>query len=567
MPHKTDGQLQEQTRTWLGTISSDLRQAVQHEIEGLRASMDQRIAALEAAVLRADTHFEQLAQNLHDLVTQETEAAANDARRRAEAAALSEITAVQAHLQAEFETTRTAFDVTRAALESKLADAERDLAAIRQSRDEQAVSLDHARQQVHALEEANAQMARLRQVADLRLKEEIQRRTMVAKQLDAARQEIRLAQAEGDSCRLEAHLAGERAQALEERLRGLEEEAVEIPTLSEEDAAEPLVLNQLRKGLHDLGRAKGEELLLVLADCLGESFPAAAVFTVEGKRLKLKASRVSESMAAVQVTETLSLEGDHLLAQAFRQRSSATVDASSDGGAVGLWKTPLGHAMALCVLAHGRVVALAYVESPRGQSNGRVQMLETAAEIFVGSVNQRLNQNQRGIEGSRPEPPLNANTPPATADPVKTPAPVSRVDSLSTSVGQANAPSTAVGKVNAPSTAVDQDAVSRQAAPRVKLDQPVEVQVEGVASTLVNISASGAQFLSPLRLALNRSVRIVLVGKTSGLRCDARIVWARLESGRSGIPAYRAGVRFTSTDPQAVMTFISQHRSTPQVIS
>jgi len=505
---------------WLTAISTDLRNAVRQEVEGLRTSIDERTAALEALVSQNDELFDQLTRKVHDLSVEEIQAAATAARQQAEAAAQADLSAAQARLQGQFDSARAEFEAIRTTLETQLAETERDITAIRRKRDDHAASLDEARGRINTLEETNAEAGRVRQLAEARLEEEVQRRTTVAKQLEAACQEIQLAKAEGDSCRLEAQLAAERATALENRLLQMEQAAAHTRTASAIDGDRHLVLQHLKKGLDDLARAKSEEILSRLVGHLGECFAACAVFTVEGQRLKLWKGRDGEAAAAANAIPELSLESDSPLARAFKHRSAVSVDGSEADGAVGLWETPLGNAIALPVLAYGRVVALAYGENPPGHSDDRVLVLETIAEILVGCVNQRLNRN------------------PLPADLQSVPAPA--ID-----------PSVA--------TEADRDVVSRRAR-RVKIDPPVEILLDGAASTLVDVSALGAQVVSPVCLRPNRRVQIVLPHGAESITCQGRIVWARLERPRAEFPAlYRAGLRFADADPQTILAFISQH--------
>ena len=217
--------LRHQTAEWRTAISTDLRTAIQKEIEGLRASVDERVAALEHVVTHHDEVFDQLTADVHAAAAEEAEAAAAKARSEAEAAAQSELNAVRTRLQADLEAALTEFaaasaesDAARTALEKQLEETESDIQAIRRSRDELATNLTEATKRIETLEEANAQTGRMRLVADARLGEEVQRRTMLTMQLDAARQEVVVAKAEADSSKLEAVLSGERVSALEKRL-------------------------------------------------------------------------------------------------------------------------------------------------------------------------------------------------------------------------------------------------------------------------------------------------------------------------------------------------------------
>lgn len=513
----TNPRLRDQTRLWLTAISTDLRNAVEQEVDALRTSIDQRIAALDTVVSRNDELFDQLTLKVHDLGAEEVQAAVMVARQEAETAVHSEMTAIHVRLQGELDTARAESEVIRTMLETQLAETERDIAVIRRKRDEHAASLDHERRRNDALEDENAQAARSRQVAEARLEEEVQRRTVVEKQLEATRQEVLLAKAEAESCRLEARLAGERAHILENRLLELEHTAGQMRATSALEGDTQATLRHLKKALDDLGSTKSDEVLSRLAEHLSEGFAATAVFAVEAQKLRVWRSRMKDSAVTPISPQALSLESESPLARAFRHRTTVSVEASSTEPAVGLWGTSIGYGIAIPVLAYGRVVALAYGENPPGHSDARVQLLETIAEILVGCINLRLNRSQLGGD-------------------------------LQPASQQANGPSV-----------VDHEPISRKAR-RVKIDTAVAILVNGVASTLVDLSTSGAQIVSPSCLRPSRGVRLVLPTGSSSLTCEGRIVWARLESARADAPAmYRGGVRFAGADPRALLSFISQH--------
>jgi hypothetical protein len=527
----TELQLRDQTKLWLTAVSAELRNALQQEVEGLRSSIDQRVAALESVISRNDELFDRLTLDIHNLAAEEARAVATHAREEAQAAAQSELSSVRAHLQSDLETARAESAALRTALETHLAETERDITAIRCKRDEHAASLEQAGRRIEALEEANAQGARIRQVADARLEEEVQRRTVVTKQLDAARQEILLAKAEADSCRLEAHLAGERMSALENRLLQLEA-AAQTRTTAPLNGNSHAVLGRIKKGLDDLGTAKPEEILSTLLEHLSESFTAVALFAVEARGLRLWKGRGSDSAAAIPTQ--VSLEGESPLARAFRHRTMVSVGTASNDRSAEEKESSSGHAVALPVLAHGRVIAVAYAENPPGHphDDDHVRVVEMTAQILVGCVNQRLKGNQPSAE------PQDSADPQPAAEPQR-------------SLEQANTPTVAIESA--------QYAISRQAR-RVKINTAIEVLVDGVASTLVDLSALGAQIVSPTALRPNRCVRMVLPNGSSPLNCQGRIVWAQLESPRAESPfVCRAGVRFVDVNPQGITTFISHY--------
>ena len=528
----TQSRLPQQAKLRLSAISADLRGAVQQEVDTLRASIDQRIGALEGLVSRQDEVFDLLVQEVSAVAVEDIDAAAAQARKQAETTAEAELWAARAQAHADIEAMRAELHATRTALETQLAqaqaaqaeataalaEAQQEATAAHVAQEEQAVSLAEARQRIDALEEDHAQLALGRQVAEAHLEEEVQRQTTIVKQLDAAREEIRLAKAEADSSRLEAHLAAERIRTLENRQQ--QSEAVVLTQASTQpDVDSSAVLEHVKKGLDALSSAqKPEDMLTILVEYLGQDFVTAAVFVVGSQGFRLWMSRSSESATDIR-TKTVALKGESLLARALRDCTSVSVDAAAGDAVQGLCNGPIGHAIALPVLANGHVIAVAYAENPVGHAKHRAIAGDRIAEILVDRVSQRLK---------------------------KTPAVPDR-------------PSSAQQTDTALAADLPQYALTRQAR-RVKISTTVEVLVDGVASALVDLSALGAQIVSPTTLRPNRPVRVVLPRDEGPLACKGRIVWARLEPPRADKPAlYRAGVHFAEMDAMAVEAFATQH--------
>ena len=200
----TEPPLHQQARLWLTATSSDLRRAIQQEAARLRTDVEERVAALESVASANDTQLEQVAANVTTLAESMAQEAVAQARKEMEAAAQSKLAAI-----------RTEFETARVALEAQLAEAESDISAMRQKRDEYASSLHQLRERLTALEQANGQSTLRRELAEARLDEEVQRRVAFEKQLETSRQELVLAKAEAESSRLEAHLAVDRLRAFE----------------------------------------------------------------------------------------------------------------------------------------------------------------------------------------------------------------------------------------------------------------------------------------------------------------------------------------------------------------
>jgi predicted nucleic acid-binding Zn-ribbon protein len=122
---------------------------------------------------------------VHGLAEKITQEAVAQGRHQMEAVAEAELTTVRTQLQTDLAATRADFETVRTALETQLAETERDISAIRQKRDEYEASLDQTRERIAALEEANGQATLLRQLAEARVEEEVQRRVAIEKQLEA----------------------------------------------------------------------------------------------------------------------------------------------------------------------------------------------------------------------------------------------------------------------------------------------------------------------------------------------------------------------------------------------
>ena len=508
----TEPQLRHQTRLWLTAISSDLRSAIQQEVERLRSSVEERIAVLEGVASASDQQLDQLEVNVVGLADEVAQEAVAQAREQMEAAAQAELTTVRERLQADLETMRTEFETDRTALEAQLAETERDISAIRQKRDEHESDLHQTRERVTALEQANGQAALHRKLAEARLEEEVQRRVAIEKQLESSRQELVLAKAEAESSRLEAHLTNERNRTLEKT----------VSPASDVHGA----LAALKNGIEELSSARRDEILSRLVEQLASHCSAVAVFAVTAQGLQLWKARAGDSDATLPARGP-SLDGNSPVAQAVKQGVPVRVDVSrSDKKVLGIWDKPLGRAMALPILGRGRVLAVVYAENPPDRSGKDVRVLDLAMEILVGCVNRRLTGD--------PVPELQ---PSATAEPQPH---AQNVESA------------------LPPKDDQQFAVNRQAR-RIKIQAASDLLVDGVASVLVDISTLGAQVLSPTTLRPNRVVRLMLRTGSGECAAEGRIVWAQLESSRAESAAqYRAGVQFTRSDLQAISALITQ---------
>jgi hypothetical protein len=98
-------------------------------------------------------------------------------------------------------------------------------------------------------------------------------------------------------------------------------------------------------------------------------------------------------------------------------------------------------------------------------------------------------------------------------------------------------------------------------APRFRVRTNVEILVEGSVVTLVDLSAIGAQVLSPTVLKPNQRVRVVLPEEGNVVRLAGLIAWAKFEIPRAQPePHYRAGLEFIDHDQSHVERFLARHK-------
>jgi hypothetical protein len=97
--------------------------------------------------------------------------------------------------------------------------------------------------------------------------------------------------------------------------------------------------------------------------------------------------------------------------------------------------------------------------------------------------------------------------------------------------------------------ALDQRGTRR--APRTRIKDGVEIAVDGNAAQLVDLSAVGAQVVSPTVLKPNQRVRIVMGEGKGSVKCAGAIAWAAFEMPKGGPTRYRAGIDWGVTAESA----------------
>jgi hypothetical protein len=114
----------------------------------------------------------------------------------------------------------------------------------------------------------------------------------------------------------------------------------------------------------------------------------------------------------------------------------------------------------------------------------------------------------------------------------------------------------------APAPAQNLDYRGTRRAPRFRMTEGTEMQVDGVLATIVDLSTLGAQILCPTPLKPQQTVRMVLADDLGSVKFSATVAWASFEIPK-GVSRYRAGVEFTDAEPKSVAAFCKRHRVPP----
>ncbi len=111
--------------------------------------------------------------------------------------------------------------------------------------------------------------------------------------------------------------------------------------------------------------------------------------------------------------------------------------------------------------------------------------------------------------------------------------------------------------VTTPAAPLDQRGTRR--APRFVVAKGIEVTIDGNPASLINLSAVGAQVVSPTILKPNQRVRMTLPDSEGPIRVMAGVAWAAFEMPKSG-PVYRAGIEFYDAEAGNVERFIDTNK-------
>ena len=99
-------------------------------------------------------------------------------------------------------------------------------------------------------------------------------------------------------------------------------------------------------------------------------------------------------------------------------------------------------------------------------------------------------------------------------------------------------------------------------APRHRIRQGVEIQLDGNPAQVVDLSQVGAQVVSMTILRPNQKVRVSVPNDDFVMRFRGSIAWAKFElPDPAAPPRYRAGVEFTDADARAVEAYCLKNKS------
>jgi hypothetical protein len=98
-------------------------------------------------------------------------------------------------------------------------------------------------------------------------------------------------------------------------------------------------------------------------------------------------------------------------------------------------------------------------------------------------------------------------------------------------------------------------------APRFKMAEGTEVQIDGALAKIVDLSTMGAQILSQTPLRPQQRVRLTLADDLGVVKFHAAVAWASFEIPK-GVSRYRAGLEFKDAETGAVDAFCKRHQTT-----
>jgi hypothetical protein len=473
------------------------------DLDALRAEFDARLAALQPDLGHADlsSPIERLADELCGAAAREAEDAATHARSEAERVADERLARAEALARPELQQAR----VDQAALQSRL----------------------------EAVEAAHAHTRDALAASEARIASDVRERAAVAAAFEVARQAANAARAQADASHAENTSLRQTIEALQEQMRAAAAVQADIQAAhqqlqqtviaSEEQRCRPLA--RLHRSLQAFaGLSQTRDVVATFINELAQCFARVALFVVRENRLEGWQSIGLESTLDVSNLVIPFTVGSPITRAAVERAVIAVANQTADP-IPGL----LGHenygAIAIPLAIEQRLI-VAYAELGRPDEPDGPRVALQTAEILAGYVLQTLTHigpasaavaSELREDNKDMAPAI--DRPAATAPPYPGPA---------------------------------------RAADRVRMPEMVEVLVDGVAAQLIDLSRLGAQVICVKTIRPNQHVRLVLTRDGQNTVCTGQVVWALFEMVPDG-GRYRAGLKFTRVDSEAIEGFLSQY--------
>jgi hypothetical protein len=528
------------------TVRQYLAANAQRELDALRAALDVRLSALEAALAHPDprTSLEGLVLDLARIATAEAESAAGraslEAQLHAQERAAVAVATAQRSLEAEQAITkalRLELEQARTAL-----DAEREAAArLRQELDRAGQSLEQDRA---AGVEAFRELERARAALQDALEAGVAPRRQVA-ELGQALQDERERSAALDSERAQQRdAAAQMSQALAELHGELATTQRAVDTHAADDASHRAAIDTLEQRCAEVDRQYGaaieraaeavrerDALAATLETARHEAVAAQAVVEMRAAAIDAERANVERNWKQAESrAEEAGAERDELAALVVSTKESVQVMRDEVEGrlaaieakrvrAVKAWEEAEARADAAIRERDALTAELDAVRQTRTQSDAEItRRLESAAER-IRVLELELFERDRG---------------PRERD-------VDLVPALET-----------------PKSTHSEQAEQR--AKRYEFPARTKVHIDREAGVLVDLSVTGAQLICATSPQVGRIVTLTLLSDEAPCFCQGRLLWARREQTPKGRPLrYRVGLAFTSVDEAAIRAFIKQH--------
>jgi PilZ domain-containing protein len=149
---------------------------------------------------------------------------------------------------------------------------------------------------------------------------------------------------------------------------------------------------------------------------------------------------------------------------------------------------------------------------------------------------------------------------PSGSPPPQSDAPTVESGSPSDATAVAETPAAAAVAAEPPPRPLDWHGTRR--APRHRIRQGVEIQLDGNPAQVVDLSQVGAQVISLTILRPNQKVRVSVPNDDFVMRFRGSIAWAKFElPDPSAPPRYRAGIEFADADARAVEAYCQKNKA------